>query len=107
MKPGLAKSFDRNDLRYSELQLSNPVSPDSTFGECCERRCGVPNGELGAREIEVALLARGHVQGSVTLYFHFLKRSRPKRDVLATAPGIRSVAVIPSGTVRSNCDDPC
>src|SRR5882757_9868363 len=107
MKRGLAKSFDRNDLRYSELRLSNPVSPDSTFSECCERRCGVPYGELGAREIEVALLARGHVQGSVTLYFHFLKRSRPECDVLTAATGIRSAAVIASGTIRSNGDDPC
>src|SRR5882757_3384096 len=74
----------------------------------CPQRCGcVLYREFGTREIEVSLLTRGHVQGSVTAYLHFLKRSRPKRDVLTTAAGICRVAVIASGTVRSNGDDPC
>src|SRR6266404_3213006 len=79
----------------------------SMLDERPERRPCVLNCELGANEIKIALLAGGHVQRSVTPHFHFLKRSRPKRDVLAAATGIRSVAVVLSRAIRENGDYAC
>ena len=58
-------------------------------------------------KIEIARLARGYVERSVTAHFDFLQRPRRKRHVLTAPARIRSAAVIMSYAVGVNRYDAC
>ena len=74
------------------------------WSQCCRRVLDRP---AAPDKIEVARLAGGQVERSITTHFHFLQRPRSKRHVLTAPARIRSAAVIMSYAIRIHRYDAC